>query len=82
MEGVIDAPMRKVMSEIGGIDFCVTEFIRVNHHLIPDKVFYRDCPELLTNSRTKNQTPVILQLLGGNAQLMAENACKILIFCA
>ncbi|HFE39280.1 MAG TPA: tRNA dihydrouridine(16) synthase DusC [Gammaproteobacteria bacterium] len=76
MEGIIDCYMRKLLTEIGGYDACVTEFIRVVDHLIPEKVFYRYCPELRNNGQTASGTPVIVQLLGSNPGAMAENACR------
>lgn len=76
MEGVVDHLMRDTLSRLGGIDICVTEFLRVTDHLYPDKVFYRRCPELASQSLTPNGTPVRLQLLGGQAEPIAENAQK------
>lgn len=78
MEGVVDAVMRDLLCAIGGIDVCVTEFIRINDHLLPDKVFYKRCPELHHNSLTKSSnTPVRVQLLGGKPQAIAENAASV-----
>jgi tRNA-dihydrouridine synthase C len=78
MEGVVDAVMRDLLCAIGGIDICVTEFIRINDQLLPDKVFYKRCPELLNNSLTKSSnTPVRVQLLGGKPQVIAENAASV-----
>jgi len=78
MEGVVDAIMRDLLCAIGGIDVCVTEFIRINDHLLPDKVFYKRCPELHNNSLTKSSsTPVRVQLLGGKPQIIAENAASV-----
>lgn len=74
MEGVVDALMRETLSTIGGIDLCVTEFIRVNDHTLPDKVFIKRCPELLNQSMTPAATPVRVQLLGGKVEPIAENA--------
>ncbi len=74
MEGVTDWIMRDILTSLGGIDFCVTEFLRVTKNLHPNKVFYRHCPELLTESKTSVGTPVILQLLGGDPLPMGENA--------
>lgn len=76
MEGVIDAPMRKILSEVGGIDTCVTEFFRVSQNVISDKVWFRDCPEFNQQCKTDNGIPIIVQLLGGDASLLAENACR------
>lgn len=74
MEGVADWAMRDLLTEIGGIDICVTEFLRVTDKLHPYSVFYKNCPELKTDSRTRSGTPVIVQLLGGQASPLAENA--------
>ncbi|MDX1693565.1 MAG: tRNA-dihydrouridine synthase family protein [Ketobacteraceae bacterium] len=74
MEGVIDHIMRDLLTRIGGIDLCVTEFVRVSDQLLPPRVFHRDCPELLSGCQTPAGVPVVLQLLGGKAAPMAENA--------
>lgn len=76
MEGVVDSYMRQLLTELGGYDRCVTEFIRVVDHLLPDKVFDRYCPELKTQGKTSAGTPVIVQLLGSDPSAMAENACR------
>lgn len=77
MEGVVDYPMRQLLTKIGGYDRCVTEFVRVTQQVLPARVFYRHCPELRHGSRTQSGTPVYVQLLGGDAQLMAANAVKV-----
>ncbi|WP_374079062.1 tRNA dihydrouridine synthase [Bdellovibrio bacteriovorus] len=74
MEGVVDWVMRDTLTRIGGIDQCVTEFLRVTDRLHPESVFYKNCPELKTNSRTRWGTPVFVQLLGGHAEPLALNA--------
>jgi tRNA-dihydrouridine synthase C len=76
MEGVVDWVLRDILTSIGGIDRCVTEFIRVTDRPIVDKVFYEYCPELKTGSRTRSGVPVYVQLLGGQAQPLAENALR------
>ena len=76
MEGVVDHLMRALLTEIGGIDQCVTEFVRVSDLLLPPRVFYRLCPELLNQGKTPNGVPVVVQLLGGNASALAENAAR------
>jgi hypothetical protein len=67
MEGVIDHTMRDLLTRLGGIDRCVTEFLRVSHELLPPRVFYRICPELRQRRMHAAGTPVYLQLLGGIA---------------
>lgn len=76
MEGVVDNTMRALVSSIGGIDICVTEFIRVTDQVFPERVFYKRCPELHHNSQTSSGTPVRVQLLGGKADPIAQNALK------
>ncbi|ANG63257.1 tRNA dihydrouridine synthase DusC [Marinobacterium aestuarii] len=74
MEGVVDYLMRDVLTRIGGIDLCVTEFVRVSQNLLPDTVFHRLAPELLRGGTTPSGVPVIVQLLGSDPELMAANA--------
>lgn len=74
MEGVIDQPMRALLTSLGGYSHCVTEFIRVVNQRLPARVFHRYCPELRQGGRTASGTPVVVQLLGGIAETMAENA--------
>ena len=76
MEGVIDHTMRQLLSSLGGLDRCVTEFLRVSDRLLPARVFKRVCPELATGGITTSGVPVYLQLLGGQPQPMAENAAR------
>ncbi len=76
MEGVIDHHVRALLSAIGGVDICVTEFVRVTTTRLPRKVFVRLCPELEQGAATPAGTPVRLQLLGGNPGAVAENAAR------
>lgn len=77
MEGVVDPVIRAIYSEIGGYDKFVTEFVRVTDRLLPDHVFLKYCPELLTGGRTKEGHPVYVQLLGGKPEVLAENARRV-----
>lgn len=74
MEGVMDFHMRQFLTSIGGIDRCVTEFVRVVELPLPARVFYRLCPELRHASRTEFGTPVRVQLLGQHPECLAQNA--------
>jgi len=74
MEGLLDACMRDILTEAGGFDLCVTEFLRVTDKVHPLKKFRRVCPELDRGWRTSAGTPVVLQLLGGVPEVMAGNA--------
>lgn len=76
MEGVVDWVLRDTLSGIGGIDQFVTEFLRVTDKLHPESVFLKNCPELKTGARTRDGTPVFLQLLGGQAEPLAMNAVR------
>lgn len=76
MEGVVDHLMREMLTQIGGFDLCVTEFVRVVDQLLPKKVFYRFCPELKEGGVTKSGTPVRVQLLGQEPDWLAENAVR------
>lgn len=76
MEGVLDHLMREMLTQINDYDFCVTEFVRVINLPLPDHVFYRLCPELKQDSRTKAGVPVKVQLLGQEPHWMAENAVR------
>ncbi len=73
MEGVVDHNLRKLYCEIGGIDYAVTEFIRVPQSRLPDHVFYRLCPELIKPIAI----PVRVQLLGSDPANLAEHAQRL-----
>ncbi len=77
MEGLLDFVLRDVLTRIGGIDRCVSEFIRVSGTLLPDRVFTRIVPELDHGGRTPAGVPVRAQLLGSDPVCMAENAAKL-----
>ena len=76
MEGVIDPTMRELLTSLGGIDRCVTEFVRVTERLLPPRVFRRLCPELDHGGTTASGVPVYVQLLGGRASVLADNAAR------
>ncbi len=76
MEGVVDHTMRQLLTELGAIDRCVTEFLRVTDRLLPARVFRRLCPELANGGKTASGVPVYLQLLGGKPTVVAENAAR------
>jgi tRNA-dihydrouridine synthase C len=69
--------LREVLTAVGGIDRCVSEFIRVTGMLMPDRVFTRIVPELLQGGRTRAGVPVRPQLLGSDPSCMADNAAAI-----
>ena len=52
MEGLLDHPLRETLTRVGGLDRCVSEFIRVTGTLLPGRVFHRIVPELGHGGRT------------------------------
>ena len=54
MEGLLDFVLRDVLTRVGGVDRCVSEFIRITGTLLPDKVFLRYVPELRNGSRAQD----------------------------
>jgi tRNA-dihydrouridine synthase C len=77
MEGLLDHCLRDALTRAGGVDRCVSEFIRVTDQLLPSRVFLRLMPELAQGSRTAAGTPVRAQLLGSDAACMADNAAAL-----
>ncbi len=77
MEGLLDHPLREVLTAVGGIDRAVTEFIRITDQLLPPRVFLRVMPELRQGSRTLAGTPVRAQLLGSDPACLADNAARL-----
>lgn len=77
MEGLLDHMLRDVLTRVGGVDRCVSEFIRITDMLLPKRVFTRIVPELLHGARTPAGVPVRAQLLGSDPVCMAENAARL-----
>ncbi|MDP1535271.1 MAG: tRNA-dihydrouridine synthase, partial [Rubrivivax sp.] len=77
MEGLLDASLRDALTRVGGVDRCVSEFIRITDQLLPARVFIRVVPELLNGGRTPAGTPVRAQLLGSDPGCLADNAALL-----
>jgi tRNA-dihydrouridine synthase C len=77
MEGLLDHSLRDVLTRVGGIDRCVSEFIRVTDSLLPVKAFLRVMPELRHGGRTPAGVPVRGQLLGSDPACLADNAARL-----
>lgn len=77
MEGLLDATLRDVLTRAGGVDRCVSEFIRITDSLLPERAFTRVVPELLQGGRTRAGVPVRPQLLGSDPVCLAENAARL-----
>ena len=74
MEGLLDHGLRDTLTRVGGIDLCVSEFIRITDTVLPPRAFIRVVPELLNGSRTPAGVPVRVQLLGSDPACLADNA--------
>jgi tRNA-dihydrouridine synthase C len=77
MEGLLDFTLRDMLTRVGGIDRCVSEFIRVSGTLLPERAFIRVLPELENGGRTPAGVPVRAQLMGSDAVCLAENAARL-----
>ena len=77
MEGLLDHTLRDILTRVGGIDRCVSEFIRISGTLLPDRAFLRIVPELRHGGRTRSGVPVRAQLLGSDPVCLAENAARL-----
>jgi tRNA-dihydrouridine synthase C len=76
MDGVTDALMRDLLTEIAPFSYCVTEFIRISGVVPSDKVFLQDVPELEEGCRTSSGAPIQVQLLGGDPDRLAASAAR------
>ena len=76
MEGLTDPIMRDVLTSVGSFDWCVTEFIRITNSVLPDHVYHHYCPELLNGGKTASGTPVHVQFLGNDPEMLAANAIR------
>ena len=76
MQGLVDHILRDVLTEQGGIDWCVTEFVRVTDQLLPTRIYQRLAPELAYGAKTPAGTPMRVQLLGSDPYALADNAAK------
>lgn len=77
MEGMLDFSLRDALTRLGGVDRCVSEFIRITDQLLPERVFLRVVPELLHGGCTPAGVPVRPQLLGSDPQCLADNAARV-----
>ncbi len=76
MEGLVDDVLREVLTGVGGIDWCVTEFVRVTKQLLPPKSFHALAPELKRGAVTRSGTEMRVQLLGSDPICLADNAAR------
>ncbi len=77
MDGVTDHVYRDLVTaraRPGAIAFAVSEFLRVTDRALPRSTILRMCPEIGAGGTTRAGVPVLLQLLGGQAEPLAETA--------
>ena len=74
MEGLVDEILRDLLTQVGGIDCCVTEFIRITNRLLPLATYEKYAPELASGSMTRAGVPMRVQFLGSDPVCLAENA--------
>ncbi len=74
MEGLVDEILRDLLTQVGGIDWCVTEFIRITNRLLPLATYEKYAPELASGSMTRAGVPMRVQFLGSDPVCLAENA--------
>lgn len=77
MEGLLDFVLRDVLTRVGGVERCVSEFIRITDTLLPERVFERLVPELTQGGNTATGVPVRPQLLGSDPACLADNAARL-----
>ncbi|WP_185266148.1 tRNA dihydrouridine synthase [Halopseudomonas xiamenensis] len=77
MEGLVDAPLRDILTRIGGIDRCVSEFIRVTEGQLNIGSIRRIVPESLQDWKTATGVPVHPQLLGSDPRWLGHNAALL-----
>ncbi|HVU05843.1 MAG TPA: tRNA-dihydrouridine synthase family protein [Polyangiaceae bacterium] len=77
MDGVTDHVYRDLMTSRarpGAVGYVVSEFLRVTDRPMSERVIRRSCPEVKRGGVTPSGTPVMLQLLGGQPEPLAETA--------
>ena len=77
MEGLLDFVLRDILTRRGGVDRCVSEFIRITNTVLPPRVFERIVPELRHGGCTWAGVPVRPQLLGSDPSCLADNAAVL-----
>lgn len=80
MEGLADYVLRDVLTQIGGFDRAVSEFVRVSGSVLPKKTYERLCPEIKNACHTPAGTPMVIQLLGSDPHFLGLNAEKASAF--
>lgn len=80
MQGLCDDVMRDLLTRIGGYDECVSEFVRITHTVHSRPTWLRHIPEIANGNRTAADVPCTVQILGSDAEMMAQNAVQAVRF--
>lgn len=80
MQGLCDDVMRDLLTRIGGFDECVSEFVRITHTVHSRATWLRHVPELANANRTAAGVRCVVQLLGSDETMMAQNALQAVRF--
>lgn len=80
MQGLCDDVMRDLLTRIGGFDECVSEFVRITHTVHSRQTWLRYVPEIAMNNQTVAGVPCTVQILGSDAEMMAQNALEAVRF--
>lgn len=74
MEGILDAPTRAVLTQLGGYSYVVSEFLRISQEVPPARTFLKHVPELNQSCQTPSGVTIQIQLLGGDPSKLAQAA--------
>ncbi len=80
MQWLCDDVMRDLLTRIGGFDECVSEFVRITHTVHSRQTWLRHVPEIAMNNQTVAGVPCTVQILGSDAEMMAQNALEAVRF--
>ena len=75
----MDAPMRALIADLGGLDYGVSEFVRVGQAVVHAEQILDDIPDLNRPVFGNAKLPLQLQLLGDSPERMAASAVEACI---
>ena len=70
MEGVTNFPIRNILAAKGGVGLLCTEFVRIQGHTVSQK-------KIAKHVLKTEGTPLSVQVMGNDADMMADSAAKI-----
>lgn len=74
MDGVLDGPMREILTSVNDFSYAVSEFIRIVDRPVSASTLLKKVPELATGGKTLSGTPVYVQFLGQSPKNIAKSA--------